>query len=192
KRRPQELSIEQTLAQFSPGVGQVRQSLARLEGADGNRRKDVGQLKGLGIPVGLAERLAALAVATQTLDIIEIADDCKVAIGDVAPLYFELGRGLRLDWIRAKIEKLHVEGRWPATARATLRENLAQQQNALIRSILAQRGRRTPRDALTEWLVESKDEIARARQNLKDMDASGVIDFATLSVAIREIERLTS
>jgi glutamate dehydrogenase len=192
KRRPQELSIEQTLARFSPGVGQVRQSLARLEGADGNRRKDVGQLKGLGIPVGLAERLAALAVATQTLDIIEIADDCKVAIGDVAPLYFELGRGLRLDWIRAKIEKLHVEGRWPATARATLRENLAQQQNALIRSILAQRGRRTPRDALTEWLVESKDEIARARQNLKDMDASGVIDFATLSVAIREIERLTS
>ena len=62
---------------------------------------------------------------------------------------------------------------------------------ALVQSILARRGRRTPRDALTEWLVESKDEIARVRKNLKDMDAPGDIDFATLSVAIREIERLT-
>jgi NAD-specific glutamate dehydrogenase len=35
------------------------------------------------------------------------------------------------------------------------------------------------------------DEIARVRQNLKDMDTPGDIDFATLSVAIREIERLT-
>ena len=146
----------------------------------------------MGIPGGLVERLAALAIATQTLDIIEIADASKVSIGDVVPLYFELGRGLRLDWIRTKIEALQVEGRWPARARATLREQLAQQQNALVQSILAQRGRQTPKDALTEWLVESKDEIARARQNLKDMDASGVIDFATLSVAIREIERLTS
>ncbi len=145
----------------------------------------------MGIPGDLVERLATLAIATQTLDIIEIAGASKVSVGDVVPLYFELGRGLRLDWIRTKIEALHVEGRWPARARATLREQLAQQQNALVQSILAQRGRRTPQDALTEWLVESNNEISRARQNLKDMDASGDIDFATLSVAIREIERLT-
>ncbi len=177
--------------QFSPGVGQVRQTLAKLEGADKHRRDDVRQHRRLGIPGGLVERLAALAVATQILDIIEIAADCDVAIGDVAPLYFELGRGLRLDWIRTKIEDLHVEGRWPAAARATLREHLARQQNALVRSILAHRGRQSPRDALTDWLVKSKDEVARAQENLKDMDASGEIDFATLSVAIREIERLT-
>jgi NAD-specific glutamate dehydrogenase len=39
--------------------------------------------------------------------------------------------------------------------------------------------------------MASKDGIGRARQNLKDMETSGVADFATLSVAIREIERLT-
>jgi glutamate dehydrogenase len=191
RRRPDALSIEQTLVRFSPGVGQVRQSLTRLEGTDGHRRNDVTEHQRMGIPGGLVERLAALAIATQTLDIIEIADASRVSIGDVVPLYFELGRGLRLDWIRTKIEALQVEGRWPARARATLREQLAQQQNALVQSILAQRGRQTPKDALTEWLVESKDEIARARQNLEDMGASGVFDFATLSVAIREIERLT-
>ncbi len=191
RRRPDALSIEQTLVRFSPGVGQVRRSLAQLEGADGHRRNDVTEHQRMGIPGRLVERLAALAIATQTLDIIEIADASKVTIADVVPLYFELGRGLRLDWIRTKIEALHVEGRWPARARATLREQLAQQQNALVQSILAQRGRQTPQDALTEWLVESKDEVARVRQNLEDMDASGDIDFATLSVAIREIERLT-
>ncbi len=191
RRCPDALSIEQTLERFSPGVGQVRQSLVQLESADGRRRGEVTELQRMGIPGGLVERLAALAIATQTLDIIEIAGGSKVSIGDVVPLYFELGRGLRLDWIRTKIEALHVEGRWPARARATLREKLAQQQNALVHSILTQRGHQTPQDALAEWLVESKDKIARARQNLKDMEASGDIDFATLSVAIREIERLT-
>lgn len=191
QRRLDALSIERTVARFSPGVGQVRQSLAKLEGADEHHRNDVRQHQSSGIPGDLMERLAALAIATQTLDIIEIAADSKIAIGDVVPLYFELGKNLRLDWIRTKIEELHVEGRWPATARATLREHLAQQQNALIRSILAQRGKRSPRDALTEWFIESKDKIARACQNLRDMDASGEIDFATLSAAIREIERLT-
>ena len=53
------------------------------------------------------------------------------------------------------------------------------------------RGKRSPREALTEWLLASKDGIGRARKNLKDMETSGVADFATLSVAIREIERLT-
>ena len=53
------------------------------------------------------------------------------------------------------------------------------------------RGKRSPREALTEWLLASKDGIGRARKNLKDMETSGVADFATLSVPIREIERLT-
>ncbi len=191
QRRPDVQPMDQSIPRFSSGVRQVQKSMLQLGGATGSQRESLGQLARLGIPGGVSERLAALTVATQTLDIIDIAADSKVAVSDVAPLYFELGRGLRLQWIRDKIEGLHVEGRWPATARATLREHLAQQQNALIRSILAQRGKRSPREALTEWLLASKDGIGRARQNLKDMETSGVADFATLSVAIREIERLT-
>jgi len=191
QRHPDAQAIDQSIPRFSTGVGQVQKSMLQLDGRTDPQRKNLGQLKRLGIPGSVSKRLAALTVATQTLDIIDIAADSKVAVSDVAPLYFELGRGLRLRWIRDKIEGLHVEGRWPATARATLRENLAQQQNALIRSILARRGKRSPREALTEWLLASKDRIGRARQNLKDMETSGVADFATLSVAIREIERLT-
>ena len=107
-------------------------------------------------------------------------------------VYFELGKVLRLDWIRLNIEGLKVDGRWPATARATLREHLAQRQNSLIRSILSRGSNGSPNSALAAWLNASKDEISRVQQNLKDMEASDVVDFATLSVAIREIERLAS
>jgi glutamate dehydrogenase len=184
-------SIEDTVARFRPGVKQADRVLSQSGSSVAKHLEDIPQLQRLGVPKGLAERLTAMAVSTQMLDIIEIASECKIRVATVAPLYFELGRGLRLRWIREKIEGLQVEGRWPATARATLREHMAQQQNALVRSILAQRGKRSPTDALTEWLNESKEDISRAQRNLKDMETSGVYDFATLSVAIREIERLT-
>jgi len=192
QRQADSSSTEEMVRQFSAGVKRVRGSLAKQDHVGNDDRYDAPQLKRLGVPVTLARQLEPLVLATQTLEIIEIATELQVDVTDVATLYFELGKVLRLDWIRASIEGLKVDGRWPATARATLREHLAQRQNALIRSILSRDSRRSPSAELAEWLDASKDKISRVRQNLNDMEASDVVDFATLSVAIREIERLTS
>ncbi|MFL2546596.1 MAG: NAD-glutamate dehydrogenase [Candidatus Rariloculaceae bacterium] len=184
-------SIEEAVARYRNSVRRVHRKLAELESIGDKRRREIVQLQTLGVPSRVARRLTDLARCTQTFDIIEIAADRKTSVSIVTSLYFELGRGLRLGWIRDKIEGLEVDGRWAATARATLREQHAKQQDALVRSILARRGSGSPQDALTAWLTEAKDDVKRAKQNLRDMETSGEIDFATLSVAIREIERLT-
>jgi glutamate dehydrogenase len=127
---------------------------------------------------------------TQALDIVEVAVDGKLEVETVARLYFELGRGLRLDWIRDQIELLEVEGRLRAMARATLRETLAQEQRSLVEKVLTRAGRSDPYDTLVEWLRETKAQITRTQRALDDMRASGQLDFATLSVALKEIGRL--
>ncbi|MGI9259761.1 MAG: NAD-glutamate dehydrogenase, partial [Gammaproteobacteria bacterium] len=190
RRHPKIDSIDAAITRFGSGLSEARRALLSREHSPEGRREDATQLQRLGVPGRIAEPLAALAAATQVLDIIEIGTDCGVSKSQVAAIYFELGQKLRLDWIRNKIETLQVDGRWPATARATLREHLAEQQNNLVRKILRSRGKKSPRAALADWLATSRDDIERSRQTLKDMESSGILDFATLSVALREIERL--
>ena len=133
-------------------------------------------------PAKLKPKFAAFSV--------EVAESRRLDSEDVARVYFQLGRGMRFDWLRARIEELEVEGRWQAMARGTLRENVARQQRALLETLLRQRGADSPEAALIEWMDGAKSEIARIQRTLEDMRTNGSMDFATLSVAIKEIERL--
>jgi glutamate dehydrogenase len=145
----------------------------------------------LGLPPPLAKKIASLAMMTQALDIIELAREFKLTVKEVGSLYFSLAQDLRLDWVREQIEALQVASRWRAMARATLRETLAQQLRALLRSVLRRRGGRTPRESLAAWLASSQTEIARVQRALDDMQTAGQLDFATLSVALKEVGRLS-
>jgi glutamate dehydrogenase len=105
-------------------------------------------------------------------------------------VYFELAKELRLDWIREQIEGLKVQGRWRAMARATLRETLAQEQRALLRSALGGGRGRDPHEALAAWLTRSAPKVERVQRVLDDIQAADQIDFAILSVALKEVARL--
>ena len=133
----------------------------------------------------------ALSLAAQSFDIIELAREFRLAVPEVGRLYFALSQELRLDVVREQIEALKVDSRWRAMARATLRETLAQEQRALLRSALSARGASAGSDAaLAAWLDKHKDENARVRRGLDDMLMTGPLDFATLSVALKEVGRL--
>jgi glutamate dehydrogenase len=192
QRHPDGLEIEPTVKRLQPGVTRLLGALPDvLSGRSRSRfEADLRQFESLGLPAAVGRRIAGLNVMTQALDIVEVAVDGKLEVETVARLYFELGRGLRLDWIRDQIELLEVEGRWRAMARATLRETLAQEQRSLVEKVLTRAGRSDPYDTLVEWLRESKAQITRTQRALDDMRASGQLDFATLSVALKEIGRL--
>ena len=134
--------------------------------------------------------MANLESVPAILDMVELSLASKVPFAKVAELYFQLGRGLRLYWIRDEIEALAVEGRWRAVARSTLRETLLEQHRTLLGNVLANRGKQTPDAALAEWLANAKDGIKRVRRSLQDMQTAGAVDFATLSVALNEVRKL--
>ena len=191
-RRERYRNIETSIAQQRDEVAAVLTALGDSLCGWSRRafERDVTDFRSIGVPAELAERIASLRLLTQVLDIAELARDLGVAPATVTQLHFELGRGLRLDWIREQIEELRVEGQWRALARGTLRETLGREHQALLRKILKQAADGDHGTALSDWLAASNARITRLKRTLDEMQASGQMDFATLSIALKEVGRL--
>src|SRR5690606_7100035 len=71
-------------------------------------------------------------------------------------------------------------------ARAHLRERLAREHRAVLELVLDAGGP----DGLDDWLLDSATRVARVQTVLDEMRSAAPPDFATLSVALREVERL--
>jgi len=192
QRHPHNLVVSRLVAKMRPMIATVSEQLLELESPSGRQQiqKDIEELTQIGVSPILAHRVAALGLMPQTLDIIDVTERYGLDVTATAQLYFELEQGLELNWIRQEIEDLSVDGRWQAVARDTLRQNLAREHSAVLGRILATRGTRTPHDALVAWLEQHALAVKRVHQIVQDMRAQEGADFATLSVAIREIERL--
>ncbi len=192
ERHRADLTITSVVRRFAPAVDEVLTAMPEL--ASGRTRRQLqratADLMQLGLPETLAQRVAALTVTTRVLDIAEVARELRLPVRAVAELHFELARGLKLDWLRDQIEALKVDGRWSAVARSALRETLAREQRRLLTGILANRGRSQPRAALAQWLGSARERIVRVRRLLDEIGSAGPPDFAALSVALRELDRL--
>jgi glutamate dehydrogenase len=187
-----ELDIEPLVMRFRAGAAEVLAALPAILSARGAKglAEDTHRFASSGVPADLAKQIAALGTMTQTLDVIELAREFRLPHAEIGELYFALAAELKLDVLRDHIENLAVEGRWRAMARATLRETLAREHRAILRAAL--RGRRdgSAKEALRGWLDKHGEQITRAQRALDEMQTSGSMDFATLSVALKEINRL--
>jgi glutamate dehydrogenase len=189
----QQLDIESVVKRFRQGVVDAFAALPSIVTGRSEQRyaEDTREFQSVGLPTPVAQRIAALSLSTQAFDIIELAREFRLPVAEVGGLYFALSTELHLDVVREQIEALKVDGRWRAMARATLRETLAQEQRALLRSVLSARGgSATSSAALTAWLDKRRADIARVQRGLDDMQMTGPMDFATLSVALKEVGRL--
>ncbi len=188
-----ELNIERTIEAMKPGVSLLLQKLPGLLHPGGREKLDrlTRDFESMGLPERLAKRIAALTATTSALDIVEIAGGEDVR--RVARLYFELGRGLRLDWAREKIEQLQVRGHWQALARSNLRDAIREIQRRLTLQVVESTdGDVSTGDAVLNWLDAAGDRVRRVRQMIDDMRKSSRTDFATLSVATDELRKLIS
>ncbi len=187
------LDIEAAVSRLSPDVKVLRTKLPKvLSGSSAKRYEETVELySDIGVPDDIARSMAAQHALFAALDIVEVAAQKRIEVGFSAALYFELGRGLNLDWLRDQIEHLQVEGQWQAQARATLRDNLYALQRQLLSQLLGQyQDKATAADTMVEWLAKHTKQVNHAKRVLKDMKAASEMDFATLSVAMQEIRKL--
>ncbi len=192
RRCPPGETIENTVREMKPGVSLVFQKLPSLLSEHARQRlaKMTDEFEAMGLPPRLAQRIAALTATTSALDIVDIAEERDVR--RVARLYFELGRGLRLDWVREKVDELQARGHWQALARSRLRDNIRDTQRNLTVRIMQETDAEMPAaEAVLSWLDVAGERVRTARQMLDDMQKSARTDFATLSVATDELRLLT-
>ncbi|HEX7965565.1 MAG TPA: NAD-glutamate dehydrogenase [Gammaproteobacteria bacterium] len=192
-RMRDKLDIAATVPLYQPGLATLVQHMPGVLSDDlaENFTRGVQQYTDVGVPDALARRIAAIGPLYAGLDVVDVAREGKLPVEVVAKVYFHIGRELRLDWLRARIEELSVEGHWQAVARGTLREDLYAQQRALAAQALqGARDSHTAMKQLEQWLAAHAGRLEHARRVLSDMQAANIADFPSLSVALQEIRKL--
>ncbi|MBT8089274.1 MAG: NAD-glutamate dehydrogenase [Gammaproteobacteria bacterium] len=146
----------------------------------------------MGVPEKLAGRMSLLLVTRAALDIADIAAERKRDVLDTARLYSTLNDGLGMHWLHNYAEDLKVSGRWQAMARSNLRDEFYRIRRDIALRLLTSRSRQDPEEVANKWLNAHEEKVARFTNMVEEMKLRGDIDFATLSVAAKELRSLIS
>ncbi len=185
--------IAGAVARYLPGMITLRAGLARILSGDDHSQfaEERAHWLDMGFPQNLAERLSLLPYLGQALEVIEVALQLDRPVLDVARVYSDLGQALHLRWLLQRIEELPVEGRWHAHARGVLRDELQQQQGALVAQLLS--GNELPADRIVPQWIERDDPALRFTLNMfGDIRSQRGTDYPTVSVAVRRLAQLVS
>jgi glutamate dehydrogenase len=189
----QNLSIDAAVGELRGAIRTLNAHLAEALAGQwrSNYQTVLARYTGARVPHSLAKRLALLGAQDCALDIVELALAAKVAVNDAAQVYFGLGARLGLDWIHDQVEALQIDGNWQAVARTGLRESLYQSHRVLTQKALAHTSRGGPQARIDAWVGANARDLAQWERMQADMRTAGAADFATLSVGIETLRRLT-
>lgn len=191
-RHRQELAITESVNTYQPGIERLSQIVSEAAGESDQEPLTTipAQLMEKGVPEDLATRIGVLPALNPGLDIVEVANAKQLPVELVARVYFQLGEKLRLRWLRTQIEVLPVDGQWHAQARGALRGELYRRHRQLTAAVLDRGVEETAGKAVSRWMKAHQDEVNHVKRMFADMRTLDVLDFATLSVAIRSLEQL--
>jgi glutamate dehydrogenase len=183
------LRIETRVAALKPGIRELRKDFKTI--LTGDTLIDFGarqqSLIAEHIPSKLAGQLAGVEALYSAPDIVEVAIEAKRSVTQVAQVYFSLDTLLSINWLRDQVQAIDVKDRWQSVARNTLRDTLY----ALHRTLCHQALACGKEDAVAIWQTRQATNVQHAVDSLKEMRALPKTDFATLSVAVQGIRKLT-
>jgi glutamate dehydrogenase len=186
------LGITDLVQRYQPGMDALRKALpdALTETGRAAWGVDLEKWLGMGFPDELARKLATIATLEISMDVIETALESGRPVEHVARVFFDLGEALDIEWLRGQIEKLTVESRWHAQARGALRDELAVQQRAMVKQILAsEHGKQSPEGAVQAWLQRDNPTLQFTRGMLDEIRGVDV-DYPIASVALRRLAQI--
>jgi len=194
RERGDDLHVEKAVRELRVGIGQLTDGADLGIGGEARAQHDatMAELTGAGVPEKLARRVARLALLEPALDIVALSRDERVAVADVARVYFELGVTLGLDWLHGEIDRLAVDGPWQASARTGLRDSAMRAHRKLTLQVLRTRGATRVADRVARWSAQHADAHSGWKRTLTEMRATGAADFATLTVGVDAVRNLSN
>jgi glutamate dehydrogenase len=192
--RPQPLAVGAEINRFAATVKMLTPRMSEwLRGADkAIVEKEAGEFTAQGAPHDLAYRVAAGLYRFSLLDIIDIGDITDTDTAEVADTYFALMDRLGTDGLLTAVSHLPRNDRWHALARLAIRDDIYASLRSLCFDVLAVgEPDESGEEKIAEWEHISASRVERARRTLTEIYASGEKDLATLSVAARQIRRMT-
>ncbi len=192
-RRPP-FDVHSMIDFFADGVLTVAANLPKLltgrDLAGFEERREIYASRG--VPVLLAERIAAMVPAYSAFDIVDIARGTGRSVEETAEVYFDLADRLQIARLRDMITALPRDDRWNTMARGAIRDDLYTAHAALARDVLTVTEPGSPERRLAAWVQRNDSAVRRANQTLTEIWESNAFTVATLSVAVRAVRTLVT
>ncbi len=192
--RPQPLAVGAEINRFAAKVKALTPRMSEWLRGDDKAivEQEAGAFAVEGAPEDLAYLVAAGLYRFSLLDIIDIADITETDTADVADTYFALMDRLGTDGLLTAISALPRYDRWHSLARLAIRDDIYASLRSLCLDVLAAgEPDESGEEKIVEWEHISASRVQRAQRTLTEIYESGATDLATLSVAARQIRRMT-
>src|SRR6185312_2386068 len=172
--------LADTAARYRAGIEALRQNY-QLQPDEQER---IASLTAAGVPQDLARDLVLLSPLSGGLDVVLLAQESGSDAGKAGHLYFAIGRQLGLDRLRNLVVRYHPPEHWDRLALRRLMDDLSKAQRDIAGKLL--------QSGLTaeQWAKANCDALARTRDFLAAMEASGDLSVAKLMLASSQIQSL--
>ncbi|MCV7259912.1 NAD-glutamate dehydrogenase [Mycobacterium shimoidei] len=192
--RPQPLAVGAEVNRFAKKVQELTPRMSEWLRGDDKAivEKEAAEFASQGASEELAYMVAIGLYRYSLLDIIDIADIDERDAAEVADTYFALMDRLGTDGLLTAVSELPRDDRWHSLARLAIRDDIYASLRALCFDVLAVgEPDESGEEKIAEWEHTSASRVERARRTLTEIYESGAKDLATLSVAARQIRRMT-
>nr|WP_128618546.1 NAD-glutamate dehydrogenase [Mycobacterium lepraemurium] len=192
--RPQPLAVGAEINRFAAKVKALTPRMSEWLRGDDKAivEKEAAEFESQGAPRDLAYLVAAGLYRFSLLDIIDIGDINDIDAAEVADTYFALMDRLGTDGLLTAVSELPRNDRWHSLARLAIRDDIYASLRSLCFDVLAVgEPDESGEEKIAEWEHLSASRVERARRTLIEIQESGAKDLATLSVAARQIRRMT-
>lgn len=192
--RPQPLAVGAEINRFAAKVQALTPRMSEWLRGDDKAivEKEAAEFISQGAPEDLAYSVAAGLYRFSLLDIIDIGDISEIDAAEVADTYFALMDRLGTDGLLTAVSELPRRDRWHSLARLAIRDDIYASLRSLCFDVLAVgEPDESGEEKIAEWEHLSASRVERARRTLIEIQESGNRDLATLSVAARQIRRMT-
>ena len=196
---PSRADLGDTISRYRSGVDALRGTFANLVSAYEAEatEKRISELRNSGIPLELAEEIAVLPLLGGTPEIVLLAESRSLPIDYVAGGYFAVGAAVGLDRLRGLARQITGREHWDRLAVRRIVDDLFAGQRALATEALtdtdgefAHITRANGVEAVKRWEGTHADALARTRRFLTELERSGQLTVAKLTLANSQIHAL--
>jgi glutamate dehydrogenase len=196
---PARADLADTIARYREGVEALRGSFSTLvsayEAKDTEAR--ITELQKAGVPLDVAEDVAVLPLLGAAPEIVLLAEARKLPVDFVAGAYFAIGAVVGLDRLRGLAGRIAGREHWDRLAVRRIVDDLfagqrvlAAEALALVKGVRTGAARAQGAEVIKTWESANADALARTRAFLAELERSGELSIAKLTLANSQIYAL--
>ena len=180
---------------FSKGTQILNENLSQLLRAEQLQhwQQRCVELQAQGLPEKLAVRSATPGYLHSGLSVVDAAAESNKDVLTIAKVYFSLGNYLDLPWFSEQISDIKIENYWQAMARESYMDDLETQLRALAGRLVPQVSDPDSVEQVVQaWGEQNAVSLRRWKSIVAELKAGSQMDFAIISVALRELREVNS